>query len=170
MTTPVCCFPPVEDSNARILILGSMPGRESLKAAQYYAHPRNAFWRIMGELTGANPSIPYQARIQILKSAGIALWDVLASCQRHSSLDSDITSMQVNDFETFFLSNPHIEQVCLNGAMAEKCYLKQVLPTLKPRMMRHLRLPSTSPAHASIPYDQKLDLWRRLIPIQTDKQ
>ena len=73
-------FSPIEDSSATILILGSMPGKESLRAGQYYAHRRNAFWPIMGDLIGANPTLPYEARTQLLKTAGIALWDVLASC------------------------------------------------------------------------------------------
>jgi hypoxanthine-DNA glycosylase len=160
MTTPVYCLPPIEDANARILILGSMPGRESLRAGQYYAHPRNAFWRIMGELTGSRPEMNYDARTQILKSAGIALWDVLAACKRHSSLDSDISSMVPNDFQSFFQSHPHITRVFFNGSMAEKCYQKSVLPVLTPRNLHYLRLPSTSPAHASLSYDQKLCAWR----------
>lgn len=166
--TPVRCFPPIADSNAHLLILGSMPGRESLRAAQYYAHSRNAFWRIMGELTGSNPGMPYESRIKILKSAGYALWDVLASCQRPGSLDSEITAMIPNDFESFFRSHPHITQVFFNGAMAEKCYLKQVLPGLTVRPMQSLRLPSTSPAHASLSYDQKLNAWRTGILSQAE--
>lgn len=165
MTTPVYCFPPIEDSTARILILGSMPGQESLRAAQYYAHPRNVFWKIMGELTGSSPEIPYGLRTRILKSAGIALWDVLASCKRPGSLDSDISSILLNDFETFFLNHPHISQVCFNGAMAEKCYQKSVLPRLSPRSMHYQRLPSTSPAHASLSYEQKLSAWRAVVPV-----
>jgi TDG/mug DNA glycosylase family protein len=160
MTTPVYCFPPIEDSTARILMLGSMPGQESLRAVQYYAHPRNVFWRIMGELTGSSPEIPYDMRTRILKSAGIALWDVLASCKRPGSLDSDISSIVPNDFETFFLNHPHISHIYFNGAMAEKCYQKFVLPRLTPRTSYYLRLPSTSPAHASLSYEQKLSAWR----------
>jgi hypoxanthine-DNA glycosylase len=83
-------FAPIEDSTARILILGSIPGKKSLLAGQYYAHRCNSFWPIMGDLIAATPTLPYASRIQILKSNGIALWDVLASCTRDSSLDSDI--------------------------------------------------------------------------------
>lgn len=152
------CFAPVEDANARVLILGSMPGKESLRAAQYYAHKRNAFWTIMGELAGASPSIPYDSRVLRLKSAGIALWDVLASCRRSSSMDSDIKEAIPNDFRTFFLAHPHITHVFFNGAMAEKCYKKQV--QLETGPLHNLRLPSTSPAHAAMPCDQKLKAWR----------
>lgn len=158
---PIHCFPPIEDANARVLILGSMPGKESLRAGQYYAHQRNAFWTIMGELVGASPSIPYQSRVLILKSAGIALWDVLASCRRSSSLDSDIDQVTPNDFKSFFLAHPHITHVFFNGAMAEKCYQKQVPPEI--RTLHNLRLPSTSPAHAAMPYDQKLKAWQAVV-------
>lgn len=111
-------FPPVEDGAASILILGSMPGKESLRAGQYYAHPRNAFWPIMGDLIGAKPGLPYQTRTQMLKSAGIALWDVLASCKRHSSMDADIDAASIcpNDFASFFLKHPNITHVFLTAA------------------------------------------------------
>ncbi len=172
MPPAVHCFLPIEDANARLLILGSMPGRESLRAGQYYAHPRNAFWRIMGELSGSNTDTRYESRIQILKSAGIAVWDVLASCTRHSSLDADIRSIQSNNFEDFFLSHPHITHVFFNGMMAEKCYKNNVLPFISHDALHYLRLPSTSPAHAAMSYDQKLAHWRaalqtRELPAQT---
>ena len=88
-----------------MLILGSMPGSASLRAGQYYAHPRNAFWPIMGDLMDAAPNLPYEARIEILQSEGIALWDVLATCVRDGSLDAEIVeaSITANDFKAFFL-------------------------------------------------------------------
>lgn len=153
-------FPPVENPKAMILILGSMPGKESLRASQYYAHPRNAFWPIMGELVGAATTLPYEARLTILKSAGIALWDVLASCMRSSSLDSDIEhdSIIPNDFASFFKRHPDITHVYFNGTLAEQCFRKYVLPSLATTL--HLqRLPSTSPANAAMTYTQKLLAW-----------
>ena len=155
-------FPPIEDANATVLVLGSMPGKESLRAGQYYAHPRNAFWPIMGDLVGAFPSLPYAARTEILQSAGIALWDVLASCLRDGSLDADIDAASIlpNDFQTFFLSHPGIAQVFFNGAMAEKCFHQSVRHLLEPRVLHYWRLPSTSPAHAAMAYPQKLEAWR----------
>jgi len=94
-------FPPVATSEARVLILGSMPGIASLTAGQYYAHPRNAFWRIMGKLVGAGPENPYDERLRILKKGGIALWDVLDSCVRPGSLDANISNETPNDFAIF---------------------------------------------------------------------
>lgn len=163
--TSIYCFAPIENDNAHILILGSMPGRESLRLGQYYAHPRNSFWPIIGQIIGFPQQIPYELRTQMLKAAGIALWDVLASCKRVSSMDSDIDSSTIhpNDFKTFFLAHPHINQVFFNGAMAEKCYRKQVLPAVEALPIRYQRLPSTSPAHAAIPYDKKLEIWRSAI-------
>lgn len=159
------CFPPIEDVHATALILGSMPGVESLRAGQYYAHPRNAFWPIMGDLVGAAPSLDYEERARILRAAGIALWDVLASCTREGSLDSAIAgdSIAANDFQAFFLAHPGITQVFFNGAMAEKCFHKHVrhLPESHPLLFR--RLPSTSPAHAALPYRQKLEAWRVVV-------
>jgi len=162
---PIQCFPPIEDADATVLILGSMPGVESLKAGRYYAHPRNAFWPIMGDLLGAGPGLDYPRRVEVLRSAGIALWDVLASCRRKGSLDSAIAgdSVAVNDFPAFFAAHPGIARVYFNGAMAEQCYRRHVRlpPDLRPLTLR--RLPSTSPAHAALSYRQKLEAWRAVL-------
>jgi hypoxanthine-DNA glycosylase len=156
-------FPPIEDAAARVLILGSMPGKESLRAGQYYAHGRNAFWAIMGNLLGAGPDLPYASRIRMLKSRGIAVWDVLASCTRASSLDSDIDqgSIVTNDFESFFSTHPDITAVFFNGAMAEK-YFHRCVQSL-PRALDYKRLPSTSPANAAMSYEQKLRAWAVIV-------
>ncbi len=148
-----------------MLILGSMPGRESLRARQYYAHPRNAFWPIMGELVGALPALPYEVRTGMLKSAGIALWDVLASCKRHSSMDADIEadSICASDFASFFQKHPHITHIFFNGTMAERCFHKHVLPLLEHLPLRYRRLPSTSPANASMRYEEKLKDWKVIL-------
>jgi TDG/mug DNA glycosylase family protein len=155
-------FAPVENADAKILILGSMPGTASLRAGQYYAHPRNLFWRILGELVSVNPALPYDRRIKALKSAHIALWDVLKSCERKGSLDADIDndSLLPNDFGSFFLRHPKITHVFFNGAKAESCYRTRVLPVVGLRTLQYHRLPSTSPAHASMSYEQKLKAWQ----------
>ncbi len=156
-------FPPIANAQARVLILGSMPGKLSLQAQQYYAHPRNAFWPILGELVGAHAELPYQARMQVLKANRIALWDVLKSCTREGSLDSDIddASIIANDFASFHRTHPDITYVVFNGAKAEDSYRKYVLSSLVNPVpqMQYQRLPSTSPAHASLSRAQKLKAW-----------
>jgi hypoxanthine-DNA glycosylase len=168
MTKPLLfCFEPVADCNAEILILGSMPGRESLAAEQYYAHRRNAFWKIMSDLLGFDPDASYEARLQELKNARIALWDVLQSCTRAGSLDSsiDASSITANDFQSFFRTHAKIHAVFFNGAMAESAYRKYVLPTVSTVPVSYTRLPSTSPAHASLSYEQKIQAWRTALSI-----
>jgi double-stranded uracil-DNA glycosylase len=164
LVTPVRSFAPIAAPNARVLILGSMPGRASLAASQYYAHPRNRFWHILGELLGFDPGRVYQERVQALQSAGIALWDVLASCVRPTSMDADIDadSLIVNDFETFYGQHRRVAQVFFNGATAAECYRRQMLPRVRSMAIEYHRLPSTSPAHAGISYHAKLEAWRAI--------
>ncbi|HUW25419.1 MAG TPA: DNA-deoxyinosine glycosylase [Gallionella sp.] len=157
-------FAPIEQADARILILGSVPGEASIKAGQYYALPQNKFWPIMGKLLGIDlcSSDNYDQRVQALKSARIALWDVIHSCHRESSLDSGIenTSIISNDFAAFFRNHPQITHVYFNGAKAEACYRRYVQPNIQVKTLKYLRLPSTSPANASISYERKLEAWR----------
>jgi len=165
-------FAPVAGADATVLILGSMPGKASLAAGQYYAHRQNQFWGIMGELIGARASVPYRDRLEILKSSRIALWDVLGSCVRRSSLDAHIEagSEVPNDFNGFFLQHPGIKHVYFNGAKAEQCFLKHVLPTLTTAQPGYQRLPSTSPANAGMSYQEKLLAWRSvLLPIRESR-
>ncbi len=156
------CFAPVLADDARILILGSMPGQASLRAEQYYAHPRNAFWPIMAALLDAGPDLPYQSRLQILLRQRIALWDVLASCDRPGSLDADIAaeSVVVNDFGGLFQRCRGIERLLFNGATAERCFQRHVSAGVSAAIADQRRLPSTSPAHAGMPFGRKLELWR----------
>ncbi|MDD1621077.1 MAG: DNA-deoxyinosine glycosylase [Methylococcaceae bacterium] len=163
--TEIFSFPPIARADARLLILGSMPGKASLDANQYYAHPRNLFWPIMGELVGAHPALDYEERARILIANGIALWDVLKSCRRSGSLDADIDklSMIANDFVAFFNARPHIDQIFFNGATAEHAFRHQVLPTINADNFLLRRLPSTSPAHAALSYHQKLQSWRIIL-------
>lgn len=138
-----------------------MPGKASLAAGEYYAHPRNLFWTILGELVGAHPSLAYAERSRILTANRIALWDVLKTCRRTGSLDADIepSSIIPNDFSGFFAEHPQIERVFFNGATAEHAFRKQVLPTLSGLPLLLQRLPSTSPAHAALSLQQKLQSW-----------
>ena len=155
-------FAPNVDGSSRVLILGSMPGKVSLLAGQYYAHPRNLFWRFMEHHVGVPVEAPYEERVAHLLSSGVALWDVLKSCTRASSLDSDIVSSSIvpNDFAGLFAAYPSLRTVCFNGRMSESSFRKHVLPTLDDADgMGLYGLPSTSPANASIPLDTKLDAW-----------
>ncbi|MCF7957610.1 MAG: DNA-deoxyinosine glycosylase [Phycisphaerae bacterium] len=155
-------FKPVASPDARILILGSMPGERSLQMRQYYAWPHNAFWPIMSQLLQFAPTEPYPKRCQHITAAKIALWDVLASCHRTGSLDSNIKNEKVNDFARFFNLHPQIKAVFFNGQKAHKLFTRYALKTL-PRQTQilHLQtLPSTSPAHAAIDFQQKLNAWR----------
>jgi TDG/mug DNA glycosylase family protein len=163
MPMRVHSFPPVADPESRLLILGSMPGKASLRAGEYYAHPRNLFWSFIETCLGVASEAPYPERIAALRNRGVALWDVLASCTRASSLDADIveSSVVVNPLPDFFRSHARIERVCFNGATAEALFKRHVLPGLpSPSGLSLRRLPSTSPANASIPRDTKIRQWR----------
>lgn len=158
-------FLPVAAPDARVLILGSMPGEASLRAGQYYAHERNAFWKIMGDLLGAGPSLPYPERLLRLVAAGIALWDVIADCERSGSLDAAIVkgSVRANDFRGFFAQHPAIRRVYFNGAAAETNFRRHALSQLPGGGIVLARLPSTSPAHAACGYAEKLAAWSAIV-------
>ena len=154
-------LPPIIGDGARSLILGNMPSVMSLGAQEYYANPRNAFWRITGEIFGFDATAQYQARTAALTANGVAVWDVLRSCRRVGSLDSAVEpdSMAANDFGQLFECHPGITLVFFNGAAAEKNFnrLVRIAPDL-----RYLRLPSTSPAQ-TMRYADKLAVWRDAI-------
>lgn len=158
-------FAPIADLNAQVLILGSMPGIESLRQGEYYAHPRNHFWRLIGLMFEFNPALPYVERVQALMSSRIAVWDVLQSCTRQGSLDADIdkSSIVPNDFQSFFARHANITHVFFNGTTAEQIYRSKVLPTLDAPQLEYTRLPSSSPANASIAYERKIEAWRGIL-------
>lgn len=162
MNPRIASFAPAALPSAKILILGSIPGVASLNANQYYAHPRNAFWKIMGELIGFDVRTPYPERIDALKNADIALWDVLHSCQRKGSLDTAIESDSItaNDLDAFLDIHSSIKLLCFNGATAERCFRQHVKLKAEHAAIAQIRLPSTSPAHAALSFGQKLSAWR----------
>ena len=152
-------FPYSADENARVLVLGSMPGAESLRQQQYYAFRHNAFWRIMGEVYGFSPELPYLERLAELRRHGVALWDVLAECVRPGSLDSDIRAARPNDIPGLVKKLPRLEKIICNGGAARN-YLRRFFPKLEAQ-----QLPSTSPAAARFTYAEKLFRWRAaLVP------
>ena len=144
-----------------------MPGKVSLQASQYYAHPRNLFWHFMDEILGIPREAPYAERCEALKANGVTLWDTLKSCARPGSLDANIEDATAvpNDFKTFLRAHPKIRLIGFNGAKAESAFSKQVVPELGRSLHRISlqRLPSTSPANASIPREVKLAEWRILL-------
>ncbi|MFC3549728.1 DNA-deoxyinosine glycosylase [Lysobacter cavernae] len=158
-------LPPVVAKDARVLVLGSMPGTASLQAGQYYAHRQNRFWPFMGELVGADPVLSYAQRLNRLGAAGIALWDVLACCERDGSLDTAIRTdtAVANDFAGFFDKYPAIGTVLFNGAKAEQCFQRFVAPQLRGATPVLRRLPSTSPANAATSATAKLAAWREAL-------
>lgn len=155
-------FEAVAAPDARVLILGTLPGAVSLACGQYYAQPRNAFWKIMEELIGASPTLPYEKRVECLIAKRLALWDVCARAQRVGSLDAAIKKMQPNDFTTFLLTHPEVTLICFNGAKAAAFFRRHVSPTLAPpaSLIRQAVLPSTSPAHATVSFENKVAAWR----------
>ncbi|MDH4124197.1 MAG: DNA-deoxyinosine glycosylase [Gammaproteobacteria bacterium] len=153
-------FAPIARENARILILGSLPGQRSIAAQQYYAHPQNAFWKIMAELLGAGGC--YEQRCATLMESRIALWDVLANSLRPGSGDANIqiATAVANDFDTFLTLLPALDRILFNGKKAAEVFERKVLPGLVQCDIRRLVLPSTSPAYALMNYAEKLARWR----------
>ncbi len=155
------CFPPVVDARTRVLILGSLPGEASLAQSQYYAYKHNQFWRLAGEVIGQDlPGMEYAARLQALLAHRIGLWDVVAEAKREGSLDSKIRDLAGNDLAGLIASLPELAVIAFNGGTAARIGIK----ALGDMGDRHtiLKLPSSSPAYASVSYTQKLDLWRQL--------
>jgi len=165
---PVECFGSVASADAVLLILGSIPGITSLQQAQYYAHPKNLFWDIMAELFDAGKERPYAERLLRLKAHRVALWDVIARCQRPGSLDSNIraASVVVNDFQALFAQCPQLRMIVFNGKKAAALFHRLVLPELSAACrttLQYQTLPSTSPAFAAMPAREKIDHWQQSI-------
>lgn len=152
-------FPPVWRADAQTLVLGSMPGVASLHAQRYYAHPRNQFWPLLGGLLGFDPTQDYATRLRSLLDAGIALWDVLGSCERPGSLDSAIhpNSVRVNDLPGLAAGLPGLRRILFNGRTAHALFKRHV-PWSRSDV-RLLPLPSTSPAHAGLSLEAKRVAW-----------
>lgn len=142
---------------SRVLILGTMPGPESLRKKQYYAHPRNQFWEIVYQVLGetSEPPNDYDARIKFLKENGIALWDVLESCEREGANDSKIKNGEPNDFKTEMQTSPNLRRIFFNGKEAQRCFKKFGCP----EDVERIGLPSTSSANRRMTLDEKVRCW-----------
>ncbi|HZW14934.1 MAG TPA: DNA-deoxyinosine glycosylase [Brevundimonas sp.] len=153
-------FDPVVDANTRLLILGSLPGDASLRAGQYYGHPRNAFWRLIGGVIGRDlVALSYEDRLAALRAAGVGLWDVIASAERPGSLDAAIRAPEAADLRGLVATMPSLRAVAFNGGKAAK--LGRVVLADRPEGVDLIDLPSSSPAH-SRPYADKAAAWAAL--------
>lgn len=154
------CFPPVVDASTRLLILGSLPGDMSLSQSQYYAHPQNRFWHLLGALTHTPlPAMAYDERLDVLRAHGIGLWDVVGQAQRAGSLDSRIRDIEQNDLLALTASLPQLQAIAFNGGTAAKIGMK-ILQGQAARY-RIIALPSSSPAY-TLAYAKKLSAWLQL--------
>jgi TDG/mug DNA glycosylase family protein len=151
-------FPPIARSDARLLVLGSLPGKKSLAVEQYYGHPQNAFWPIMKDLFGIAGD--YDERCAGLSDNGLALWDVLRESVRPGSLDADIRreTAAANDFGLFLCAHANIERIAFNGKKAEQLF-RTLVPKELHQHIQLIGLPSTSPAYAAMPYAVKMSSW-----------
>jgi double-stranded uracil-DNA glycosylase len=154
-------FPPFADSHARLLILGTLPGDESLRLQQYYGHPRNHFWPLIAALVGEELPAEFAVRKQLLQRNGIALWDVIEGAERNGSSDAAIRNLKANDFGAFFKAHPHIMTVAFNGQKARDLFRRYVI---RPGIVSEdrlimIELPSSSPLY-TIPFEEKLSAWR----------
>lgn len=162
-------FEPVVGDRPHTLILGSAPGIRSLEDVEYYAHPRNAFWPIMAQIAAFNVDLPYADRLTALTRAGFALWDVLAECERRTSLDSDIVESSIvpNEIAPLLAERPTIRLVAFNGGKSEASFRRYVAPDLDEAGLdvALVRLPSTSPAYAAMRYPEKLAAWESTLGV-----
>ncbi|NLR71222.1 DNA-deoxyinosine glycosylase [Novosphingobium sp. ERN07] len=160
MTERKASFAPIVDRDTRVLILGSLPGEASLVAAQYYAHPRNQFWRLVGAVIGVDiAALDYDARLARLREHGIGLWDAIGSATRSGSLDTAIRDVEPNALDMLLASLPALRCVAFNGAKSASIGARQLAGAGDFAL---LRLPSSSPAHAALAFDAKLAEWTNL--------
>lgn len=152
-------FGAVADARTRVLVLGSLPGEESLRLGQYYGHPRNQFWRLIGTVIGRElTALPYPERLAALQAAGVGLWDVVRSAARRGSLDTHIREHEPNALEALVAELPQLRAVAFNGGTAFR--LGRGLLD-EARGLTIVPLPSSSPAH-TVAFERKLRAWLEL--------
>jgi TDG/mug DNA glycosylase family protein len=157
-------FPPLADERSRVLVLGTMPGPEALRRQEYYGFPGNHFWRIMRDLLAGGRELSYAEKIALVRKHRIALWDVLASCERIGALDSAIKNVTPNAIPKLLARYPGIHTVFCNGALSAKLFGRFFAGQLGARLARPMiQLPSTSPANAAMPYPKKREIWSIVI-------
>jgi hypoxanthine-DNA glycosylase len=160
---PTNGFQPIVGPVASTLILGTLPSQQSLLKHQYYGHPRNAFWPIMGELFGAGLDLAYTERAELLTSKGVAVWDVLRCGSRPGSMDAAIDEATAipNDFASLYAEHPELRLICFNGQAANRLFRKLVSPDIQSSLsaVKFVTMPSTSPAYAAMGFAEKLERW-----------
>jgi len=155
-------FPPIVDDETRVLVLGSLPGEMSLAKGEYYGNPQNLFWRLIGQVIGADLDprrVGYEARLAALKAAHVGLWDVVKSARRAGSLDAAIRDHAPNALPALVATLPALRGVGFNGAASWRIGAPQIDPAAGVQLVR---LPSSSPAYASRPFEAKLAEWMQL--------
>ena len=150
-------LPPISAKDAHTLILGSMPSKKSIQRRQYYAHPQNAFWKMMTRILGEADN--YQKKTKLLKNHKIALWDTIRTCERTGSLDAAIKNRKYNPIEDFLKQHPKIKRILLNGGTAQNFYRRCAKHKIH---LPYTRLPSTSPAN-TMKFELKLKAWRKAL-------
>lgn len=163
MQNRISSFPPIIDSQSEILILGSIPGVKSLEKQQYYAHPQNKFWTIIFHLFHENFTEDYAQRLNIIEKHHIAVWDVIDSCERKGSLDSEIKNEEANRISELLDEHPNIRAIFCNGGKSYK-NLQKLLG--KNYRLPIFQLPSTSPLH-TVSFEKKLEEWKRILEFLT---
>ncbi len=153
-------FDPIVDENCRILILGTMPGQQSLQKQEYYGNRQNAFWRIMFTLLQEEQTEVYEEKKAFLLRHHVALWDVLEACEREGSGDAEIRNAVPHDFPWLLEQYPSIRTIYFNGGYAEKFFKQYVRKNVDVTQLEFRRLPSTSPANATVSFDKKLSQWK----------
>ncbi|WP_277016954.1 DNA-deoxyinosine glycosylase [Flavobacterium lindanitolerans] len=153
-------FPPLVNQNSKILILGTMPGEKSLELQEYYGNKGNSFWKLLFTLFNRPLPKEYIEKKQLLEENNIALWDVLAYCERTGSLDSNIKNEKANDFESFYKQYPNIKHVFFSSKNASNFYDKYVG---RKKDLQYSILPSPSGANASKSFLQKLEEWEAIL-------
>ena len=152
-------LPPVLSANTRVLVLGSFPGVASLRAQQYYGHPQNHFWKILGALWALPlPAMPYAERVEALQAHGLGVWDVYGACEREGSLDADIRNAELNDFSVVRWHCPKLGAIAHNGTES----FRHAHHTEKLGVPVY-KLPSTSPANASWSFERKRAAWAEVL-------
>lgn len=159
MQNRISSFPPLIDEQSEILILGSIPGVKSLEMQQYYAHPQNKFWKIILELLNEEFTEDYPKRIEILKKHHIALWDVIDSCERKGSLDSEIKNEEANQIGKLLEGHPNVKVIFCNGGKSYKSLQKLLGKSYK---LPIFLMPSTSPLH-TISFEKKFKEWEKIL-------